>query len=207
MTGVSPIEHGILDFAQFDPTTGAKEPITSSLRRVPAIWNMASSQGKRVGVVGLWATYPAEQVNGTIVSDRLFSFLFKEDTPPAGVVSPPDRDAWARNALTHANEEIDEAALKTYLPWLTHHEESRNADSRDPYAQPVSALRRILIDTQVYDTLGRDTVTKDHPDLTVVYFEGTDTIGHVFAPFGPPKQPQISDAEYERYHDVPEKYF
>src|SRR5262249_38920395 len=43
MTGVSPLEHGILDFAQFDPKTGAKEPITSSVRRVPAIWNMASS--------------------------------------------------------------------------------------------------------------------------------------------------------------------
>ncbi len=82
MTGVSPLEHGILDFAQFDPTTGAKEPITSSLRRVPAIWNMASSQGKSVAVVGLWATYPAEQVNGTIVSDRLFTFLFNQEAPP-----------------------------------------------------------------------------------------------------------------------------
>ncbi len=97
--------------------------------------------------------------------------------------------------------------MKAYLPWLTDDAYARNADSRDPYAQPVSALRRILIDTQVYDTLGRDVVSKDHPDLTVVYFEGTDTIGHVFAPFAPPKQPQVSDADYERYHDVPEKYF
>jgi tetratricopeptide (TPR) repeat protein len=207
MTGVSPLEHGILDFAQFDPKTGAKEPITSSLRRVPAIWNMASSQGKRVGVVGLWATYPAEQVNGTIVSDRLFTFLFKEDTPPAGVVSPADREGWARDALKRANDRIDESALKAYLPWLTHDDYTKNAESRDPYAQPISALRRILIDTQVYDSLGRDVVALQKPDLTVVYFEGTDTIGHVFAPFAPPKQPQISDADYERYHDVPEKYF
>jgi Flp pilus assembly protein TadD len=207
MTGVSPLEHGILDFIQFDPKTGAKEPITSSLRRVPAIWNMASSQGKHVGVVGLWATYPAEQVNGTIVSDRLFTFLFKEDTPPAGVVYPADRDGWARDALKHANEQIDESTLKTYLPWLTHDEYVRNADSRDPYAQPISALRRILIDTQVYDSLGRDIVALQKPDLTIVYFEGTDTIGHVFAPFAPPKQKQISDADYERYHDVPETYF
>jgi Flp pilus assembly protein TadD/predicted AlkP superfamily pyrophosphatase or phosphodiesterase len=207
MTGVSPLEHGILDFAQFDPTTGTKEPITSSLRRVPAIWNMASSQGKRVGVVGLWATFPAEQVNGTIVSDRLFSFLFKEDTPPAGIVSPADRESWARDALNRANDQISEAALKAYLPWLTHDEYVRNASSRDPYAQPISALRRILIDTHVYDSLGRDVVALQKPDLTVIYFEGTDTIGHVFAPFAPPKQPQVSDADYERYHDVPEKYF
>jgi hypothetical protein len=86
MTGVSPLDHGVLDFVQFDPATGAKEPITSSLRRAPAIWNMASSQGKRVASLGLWATYPAEAVNGTIVSDRLFAFLFKETAPPAGVV-------------------------------------------------------------------------------------------------------------------------
>jgi Flp pilus assembly protein TadD/predicted AlkP superfamily pyrophosphatase or phosphodiesterase len=207
MTGVSPLEHGVLDFAQFDPKTGVKEPITSSLRRVPAIWNMASSQGKRVGVVGLWATFPAEQVNGTIVSDRLFSFLFKEDTPPAGIVSPADRENWARDALNHATDQIGESALKAYLPWLTHDEYVRSADSRDPYAQPISALRRILIDTQVYDSLGRDVVTLQKPDLTIVYFEGTDTIGHVFAPFAPPKQPQVSDADYERYRDVPEKYF
>ena len=82
MTGVSPLDHGILDFVQFDPKTGAKEPITSSLRRAPAIWNMASDGGKRVAALGLWATYPAESVNGTIVSDRLFTFLFKETAPP-----------------------------------------------------------------------------------------------------------------------------
>jgi Flp pilus assembly protein TadD len=207
MTGVSPLEHGILDFAQFDPKTGAKEPITSSARRVPAIWNMASSQDRRVGVIGLWATYPAEQVKGTIVSDRLFTFLFNQEAPPAGVVSPADRDGWARDALKHANDDVGESALKAYLPWLSHDEYARNAESRDPYAQPISALRRILIDTEVYDTLGRDAINRDHPDLAIVYFEGTDTIGHVFAPFAPPKQPEVSDADYERYHDVPERYF
>src|SRR5262249_56686676 len=111
MTGVSPIEHGILDFAQFDPTTGAKEPITSSARRVPAIWNMASSQGRRVGVIGLWATYPAEQVNGTIVSDRLFTFLFNQAAPPAGLVFPADRDSWARDALQRAHDDVSDSTL------------------------------------------------------------------------------------------------
>jgi Flp pilus assembly protein TadD/predicted AlkP superfamily pyrophosphatase or phosphodiesterase len=207
MTGVSPLDHGILDFVQFDPKTGAKEPITSSLRRAPAIWNMASSAGKRVAVLGLWATYPAEAVNGTIVSDRLFTFLFKEEAPPAGVVHPADRDAWARDVLRRAGESVDEAALKQYLPWLSDAVYRQYAESDDPYAQPVSALRRILIDTRVYNDLGRDVLQRDHPDLAIVYVEGTDTIGHVFAPFAPPRQPQVSEADYERYHDVPERYF
>ena len=207
MTGVSPLDHGILDFVQFDPKTGAKEPITSSLRRAPAIWNMASSAGRRVASLGLWATYPAEQVNGTIVSDRLFTFLFKEATPPVGVVSPADREQWARDRLAHAEQTIGESALRAYLPWLSHAEYLRFADSDDPYSQPASALRRILIDTQVYDELGRDVLGRDHADLAIIYFEGTDTVGHVFAPFAPPRQPQVSQADYDRYHDVPALYF
>ena len=207
MTGVSPLDHGILDFVQFDPKTGAKEPITSSMRRAPAIWNMASSSGKRVASLGLWATYPAEQINGTIVSDRLFTFLFKEDTPPANVVYPPDREGWARDTLARAEQTVGEPALKAYLPWLSHDDYARSADSDDPYSQPISALRRILIDTEVYDALGRDVLTRDHPDLAIVYFEGTDTVGHVFAPFAPPRQPQVSQSDYDRYHDVPARYF
>src|SRR6476660_8191887 len=71
MTGVSPLEHRILDFTRFNPVTRAREPITSDERAVPAIWNMASARGKKVGVFGLWATDPPEAINGTIVSDRM----------------------------------------------------------------------------------------------------------------------------------------
>src|SRR4051812_49489227 len=82
MTGVSPLEHRILDFTRFNPVTHAQEPITSDERVVPAIWNMASSAGKRVDVIGMWATYPPESINGTIVSDR--------------EVSSGERDPWKR---------------------------------------------------------------------------------------------------------------
>src|SRR5205814_6520047 len=64
MTGVSPLEHGILDFVQFDAVSGIKEPITSMERRVPAVWNMANAGGKRAGVFGMWATFPAESIDG-----------------------------------------------------------------------------------------------------------------------------------------------
>src|SRR4029079_13581718 len=70
MTGVSPLEHRILDFARLRPSDGLAEPITSSERRAPAIWNMTSAAKRSVLVLGLWATYPAESVRGTLVSDR-----------------------------------------------------------------------------------------------------------------------------------------
>ncbi len=207
MTGKAPIDHGILDFAQFDPASGAKEPITSASRRVPAIWNMASDAGKRVDVFGLWATYPAERVNGLMVSDRLFTFLFTGGTPPAGIVYPENREAWARDALAQAEKTTDLSVMQRYLPWLSDAEYQQHEASDDPYANPISALRRILIQTKVYDTLGRDAFARDHANLTIVYFEGTDSIGHVFAPYAPPRQAVISQADYDRYSQVPQKYF
>ena len=88
MTGVSPLEHRILDFLRVNPATHQREPITSDERAVPAIWNMATAGRRKVGALGFWATYPAETVNGLMVSDRLFTFLYSEATPPPGVVYP-----------------------------------------------------------------------------------------------------------------------
>ena len=207
MTGTSPLEHGILDFLQLDPATGQREPIMSSERRVPAVWNMATEGGKSAAVFGLWATFPAEAVDGLIVSDRLFTFLYKEQAPPPGVVFPADREAWARDGLARAEKSANYDAIRSYLPWLTRSEYEKVADSEDPYAQPVSALRRMLTETQVYTDLSLQWIREQHPDLTVVYLQSTDTIGHVFAPYAPPRQAAVSQQDFDRYSGVPERFF
>jgi tetratricopeptide (TPR) repeat protein len=207
MTGTSPLEHGILDFVQFDPVTGQKQPATSSERRVPAIWNMATAAGKRSAVFGLWATYPAEAIDGLVVSDRLFTFLYKESAPPAGVVFPAAREAWARDGLARAERAANYDAVRAYLPWLQKADFDKVADSDDPYAQPISALRRMLIETSVYGELSLQWIREQQPDVAVVYFQSTDTIGHVFAPYAPPKQAAIAQRDFDRYGAVPERFF
>jgi Flp pilus assembly protein TadD len=207
MTGTSPLEHRILDFVQFDAATGVKEPITSSERRVPAVWNMASSADRTAAVFGLWATYPAEPIKGLVVSDRLFTFLYKESSPPQGVVFPPDREAWARDGLSRAERAVDYDAVRAYMPRLTRAEYDKVADSDDPYAYPVSALRRMLIETTVYGDLSLQWIREQHPDLTIVYLQSTDTVGHVFAPFAPPRQAGVSTEDYDRYSAVPDRFF
>ncbi|HTQ79127.1 MAG TPA: alkaline phosphatase family protein [Thermoanaerobaculia bacterium] len=211
MTGVSPLVHGILDFTRFDPQTGERGPITSAERRVPAVWNMAAMAGRSAAVFGLWATWPAETVapgESVLVSDRLFSFQNAESAPPPGVVSPASEEAWARNTLAATEKAIDFAALQTYLPWLQDREEyQRLLAEPDPYARPASALRRILIETAVYDRLAEDWLSRHHPELAIVYFQGSDAIGHIFAPFAPPRQPAIAEADFARWSGVPELYF
>jgi Flp pilus assembly protein TadD len=206
MTGVSPLEHGILDFTRFNPRSGVREPITSGERRVPAVWTMAGDAGRSVAVFGLWATWPAEPVRGLLVSDRFLSFT-ATDSPPPGFIHPAEREAWARAALARAERSTDLASLRAYLPDLTQDELAAEAARPDPYAHPVSVLRRILIETRAYDDLARSWIAGERPDLAVVYFQGTDTIGHVFAPFAPPRQLAVSAADFARYARVPELYF
>ena len=45
-------------------------PVSSVERRTKAIWDVASEAGRTVGVVGWWASWPAERVNGFVVSDH-----------------------------------------------------------------------------------------------------------------------------------------
>src|SRR5271169_5248427 len=56
-TGRSPVDHGIADFQELDPKTRVRVPISGWSRKVPAIWNVASAKGLKVGVVGWWATW------------------------------------------------------------------------------------------------------------------------------------------------------
>ena len=76
VTGVGPDLHRVLDFQEVDPKTGQKVPISGFSRAVPAIWNVASAAGKTVGVVGWWASHPAEEVNGVFISDHASPILY-----------------------------------------------------------------------------------------------------------------------------------
>lgn len=207
MTGASPLEHGILDFTRRNPETGAEEPITREERRVPAVWNLADLEDRSSAVFGMWATWPAEPVRGLMVADRFFSFTSKDRQPPPGIVHPADREAWAREILDRVERETGYEDLREYLPWLDRAGYDEAAARPDPYAHPVSALRRILVETRAYDALARSWLETETPDLTVLYFQGTDTIGHVFAPYAPPRQEGISEEDFQRYHGVPELYF
>lgn len=78
-TGVRPSEHGITDFVV--PTPQGDVPISSDVRKVPALWNMLSKVGRRVAVLGYWGSWPAEETNGVIVTDRALLDLPRRVSP------------------------------------------------------------------------------------------------------------------------------
>ena len=68
VTGANPGRHGIFDFTEMVPGVYALRFTNSSFRQAPAVWNVLSKAGARVGVLGVPATYPPEPVNGFMVS-------------------------------------------------------------------------------------------------------------------------------------------
>jgi hypothetical protein len=74
-----------------------REPPTALLRGAKTFWNVASEKGLRVGVVNWWASWPADAVNGYVVTDRAFFKLEKGGPPDREVF--PSRDFERLRAL------------------------------------------------------------------------------------------------------------
>ena len=111
-------------------------PASSVLRGAKAFWNVASEKGLRVLVVNWWATWPADAVNGQVVTDRALlkierggaadrethpEALLEQLRPVAAATMSPDRarriDAFASEAARRLRAPgVDLEAV--YLPGL-----------------------------------------------------------------------------------------
>jgi tetratricopeptide (TPR) repeat protein/predicted AlkP superfamily phosphohydrolase/phosphomutase len=186
-TGKLPQKHGIFDFIAEDPTTGAVVPVTSSLRKTEAFWNIFSHGGVSVGVVAWWATFPAEPVRGFMATDRISYQLFKDkisDSDSDGPLKTHPSDLFARikSAIVPPNSIADDALT----PFLAYDEikASFSADDRER----VNELRTVLAATETYHSIATDLFESIETDIRVLYYEAPDTAGHLFMPFVPPTE-------------------
>ena len=203
-TGVSPEVHRILDFQEVDPKTGTKVPITGRSRRVPAVWNLASAAGRKVGVVSWWATHPAEEVNGFFVSDHASPILY-EKLPLSGVAYPSALESGVGQAVAREGRVSPEELAK--FVDVPASEISSALSSGAGMENRVVALARILGATRVVHRAARDLYDRNLPDLTMVYIEGTDEIGHVFAADAPPRLPCTSESDFAKYGHAVDDYY
>jgi predicted AlkP superfamily phosphohydrolase/phosphomutase len=105
-TGVVPERHGITNFVV--KTENGDVPVSSAVRKVPAIWNMASAAQKRVSIVGWWASWPAEPVSGVIVSDRPLANIDK-------TVSPPEFAKFFQSILSEEGDQREPSRVETRI--------------------------------------------------------------------------------------------
>jgi len=157
VTGVRPGRHGIRDFVYKEPGSYAQPIVNSSVRERLAVWNIFSGLDMSVGVVDWYATWPAEEVNGFVVTDRIKTMGADAErvTYPAFerleadlAASPPVEDLPALERLTRDFE--------TLPPGLD------KALKED--------LHRYGIVKSLYST--------HRPDFFAFYLKGLDAVGH-----------------------------
>src|SRR5580704_16612764 len=62
-TGKTADQHGVLGFLEPDPLAAKARPVSSSARKVKALWNIFHQSGMRSCVLNWFAGHPAETVN------------------------------------------------------------------------------------------------------------------------------------------------
>jgi predicted AlkP superfamily phosphohydrolase/phosphomutase/tetratricopeptide (TPR) repeat protein len=195
-TGMRPDKHGILGFMEPDPQTGRVRPVTSTSRKVKAIWNILTQRGYKTHVVGWFAGHPAEPINGISVSD-LFPYavspLGKEWPLPPGAVHPESlRETFARLRM-HPGE-VTEAAILPVIP--------RAAEIDQENDKRLESYAKVLSENCSIHNAATWILQSQSWDFMAVYYNAIDHLCHGFMHFHPPRMEGIPEDQFEIYKDV-----
>jgi predicted AlkP superfamily phosphohydrolase/phosphomutase len=197
-TGFRRDKHGILNFAI--PGTNPPTPYTSNMRMKKAIWNILSEHNRTVGILNWWVSYPAEHVNGYLVSNywRYFyptilvhktSFTtIPEEAKYA--VYPPDianRIAAVETPPIEKVTGIDFSVIEKHRVKTL-----EDADFGLFFQRGGFFFKKMMEQDEFVRTLG-STLYRERPvDFFAAYFETTDVVCHLFWPYAHPQNHPVA---------------
>lgn len=178
-TGKTPDQHRIGHFVAVNEKTGEQLPVTSQMRKVKALWNILSDAGRSVDVVGWWATWPAEQIHGALVSDHTcYHFLFEEGATggadTTGTIFPPHLEPALRPLIKRPGD----LSQSDVAPFVQVSAEELNRPFR--FDDDLSHFKWALATAESYRAIGAYLWQTEKPDVLMVYIEGTDSVSHLF---------------------------
>ncbi|MCC6488446.1 MAG: alkaline phosphatase family protein [Candidatus Hydrogenedentes bacterium] len=164
VTGVNPGRHGIFDFTEMVPGAYAIRFVNSTDRRVPALWDILSAAGKRVGVLGVPGTYPPSPVNGFMVSGF--------DSPVATSI---DR------SFVYPQDLYDSVKEWRFADF-------QESDIGEGWHE--KALSRLLAKIAVKERIACGLLAREPWDFFMAVFGESDTVSHHFWLFHDPASPR-----------------
>jgi predicted AlkP superfamily phosphohydrolase/phosphomutase len=201
-TGVGPSRHGIEDFVIRIPESGAAIPVSSNLRKRKALWNIISDRGRSVGVVGWQVSWPAEEVDGVVISDRI---RFKE----LPRVTYPESLKIVTDSLVTQARERGAADLGGMV--------NTSVGRQEPQDRLfLSIVQDALTEDRAVNESALYLLSHGQPDLLALYYVGTDRVQHNYwAEFSSRTRrcgssfvfPSLAASRVERYGSLVESYF
>ena len=202
-TGKKPEKHGI-EFFLIDPGHAMEfgKMAGSDLRKCLAVWNILSHAGRTVQVSNWMVSWPAEKINGTVISDYV---EFSHGAYPAEIATRLKARFFQPSFRSTAYDRLNQR----FFPWYLGKE-----------ATPDLTLEQQLKITNLTATLYKDEFTLDESlelarqnpaDLTMLYLRSVDIASHFYWKYSqlPPDDPRLAGLErdIDRYRSVlPETY-
>jgi predicted AlkP superfamily phosphohydrolase/phosphomutase len=186
-TGKLPEKHGIGDY--LDPAT--KNLMTSNQRKVRTVWDILGENGRTVGVIGWLVSWPAEPLNGYVVTDY-FYYVPKAGQPfPEKTASPSElaSEIDSLRVLPESVSDVDVASLAD-MAAVPGREEIARLPFRERFAEArasgekmsglVAGLRDLIARDRTFFRVARHLMRTHSTDVVAIYFRGVDTASHRF---------------------------
>jgi predicted AlkP superfamily phosphohydrolase/phosphomutase len=164
------------------------QPNAATTWRARPLWSIASQAGVSVGIARWPLTYPAEHVNGFIVTDRFHQLV--------GSIAEFDRAASPPELLGEL-----EATFAAPTPMEPEPASTRIGAESTPEG---SALQR----DRVYSRAMRNLSAQMRPRLTALRYEGLDTVGHYYLRYSQPRTfRDVPEEQRRRFAQVIDQYY
>lgn len=195
-TGKTPDKHGILGFIELQPHMKGIRPVTTNSRKTRAIWNILHHEGFKSNLVGWWPSFPAEPINGVIVSDK-FQKVNKDPKKKnpivKGTVHPESLTQEIRD-LRMFPWEVTEAHILPCLPKAAQIDQDKDNGLR--------TFAKILAENTSVHAVATNLMRTTEWDFMAVYYDLIDHFCHGFMKYHPPRLPSISQEKYDIYKDA-----
>ncbi len=195
-TGKFADKHGILGFVEPDKNNGGSRPYSSVSRKTKALWNIFSQNNIRSNVINWWASHPAEQIHGSVVSNLFNGVKLDPETGwviTPGTIHPAEREKELAKFKMFSTE-LTEQHILPFIP--------NAADIDQEKDRRLSGFAKTFSEMMTTHSVATAIMETEPWDFMAIYYTGIDHFSHGFMAYHPPKMERISDEDFEMYKDV-----
>lgn len=196
VTGKTPDKHGILGFIEIAPDLKGVRPVTTNSRKTRALWNIFHNQGLKSNLIGWWPSFPAEPINGVVVSEK-FQKIHKDPKKKnpirPGTVHPQSFVSQIRDLRLRPYEVTDQHILP-FIPFASKIDQEKD--------QSLSTFSKLFAENVSVHATSTYVMRNTEWDFMAIYYDLIDHLCHAFMKYHPPKLREVPLKYYELYKDV-----